>query len=224
MNKFNIMTIKEACLYIMNELCDVPTSQTTIVRKIQQMTGYSYDSCRCNSFRNPNAIPEIWKLYKKIIINKRVHYIKGTSEYKQNYSKPNQYYELLNYLNVSDKIFTLSGTQSNCCKVLDNKKVIKVDRSPHTDGLKKDIYSIYEKGSYNLDFEGILSIKKINYINQLNADYILLTFRSSKRDILLKNINKNQISNFTYKGKNNAIMKCYLFSNLKSSNGLFSKR
>jgi hypothetical protein len=214
------MSIKEACIKIMKEwVKDKPIRQVDIVKEIVKLTGYSYESCRCNSFRNPNAIPEIHTKYKKVKHNGYTCYIEGESEYKQNYIKPEEYYQLLNFLNDSDKIITLSGTNSNCSKVLDNSKTLNIDYSPHSNGIKKNIFNIKEKASYNLDFEGILSIKKVNYINSLPYDKILLTFRSSKRDFLLEKINGNIIDSFNYKGKGGANMKSYLFSRCHNLTG-----
>lgn len=208
------MTIKEATLKVMNDWCDKPTRQIDIVKEVVRLTGYSYESCRGNSFRNPNAIPEIWTNYQRVMVDGLVCYVKGESVYKHNYNKPNEYYELLTELNDSNKIFTLSGTSSNCMKVLDNSKTIKVDKSKHSNAdYIKDIYTINEPGSYNLDFEGILTKRKIDYINKIPADKILLTFRSSKRDHLIDNIKLKSISSFQYKSGRDT-MKCYLFSSL----------
>lgn len=214
LNRIKPMTIKDATLFVMNELCDQPTKQTEIVKRVVSLTGLSYESCRANAFRNPNAIPELWKMYKKIDINGRVGYIKGESEYRHTYNKPSEYYQSLEILNMSNKIYTLSGTESNCMSILDVNKTIRVDTSTHSKpDIKKDIFKIKDSASYNLDFEGILSEKKVKYINSLFGGHILLTFRSSKRDTLLSKINHKVIKSYEYKS-GRSLMKSYLFSAL----------
>lgn len=197
---------------IMEEKCDKPTRQVDIVKEIQRLTGYSYESCRCNSFRNPNAIPELWKKYKKVMLNNYTCYIKGKGEYKQNFKKPDEYFEFLETLNTSDKIYTLGGTQSHCLDVLDKDKTINIDHSPHSQGLKKDIYTIKEEASYNLDYEGILTYKKIKHINETPWEYIVLTFRSSKRNFLLEKIKGRVLKRHSYRSPRGVLMMVYLFS------------
>lgn len=209
------MTIKEATLKVMNEYCDVPTRQTFIVRKVQELTGYSYDSCRCNSFRNPNAIPELTKLFQKLKINNRVHYVKGKSKYKHNYIKPKEYFDMIKILNNSETIYSLGGTDCQGSKVLSNN-TIYIDYSPLANErcIRKNIYSIKEKGSYNLDFEGRMTKKKLDYINSLPFEYLVLTIQSTKADYLIDDIKGNLLDSFEYIGKSNRRMKIYLFSNL----------
>ncbi len=210
------MTIKEACLKIMNEnVFDKPVRQVDIVKEVSRLTGRSYESCRCNTFRNPNAIPEIWMNYKKVVHEGNVCYIRGTSSYRQDYVKPSQYYTMLSFLNNSDKIYTLSGTQSLCTSVLDNNKTISVDKSPHSNAsVKKDILTIVDNGSYNLDFEGILTKRKVEYINKLSkkCDSILLTFMRSKNDHLLNVIDMKIINRHDYIGKSNRRMSIVLLT------------
>jgi hypothetical protein len=213
------MTIRECTLEVMKKRCVEWTRQTDIIKEVSKLTGYSYESCRGNSFRNVNAIPEIHLNYKKEIIDGYTSYINGSYSYKQEFNKPKEYYNLLSFLNESEKIYTLSGTESNCCKILDNSKTIKIDHSPHTDGLSKNIYTIKDKASYNLDFEGILTLKKIDYINNLPFEKLILTFRRSKRDSLLKNINADIISYFEYRSNRGVKMVSYLFSKCHNLTG-----
>lgn len=215
------MTIKEATLSVMSSIGDEPVRQVDIVKKVSEMTGYSYESCRANSFRNPNAIPEMWLNYKKVVNTcGYVSYKRQESKYEQNYKKPEEYYQMLYQLNDSDKIFTLCGTSSHCMKVLDANKTIKVDKSPHTKpDLKKDIHTIFEKASYNLDYEGILTEKKVSYINKVPADKIHLTIRSSKNDYLLNEIKGYQIvDKYEYMSGRDK-MRGYLFSKCHNLTG-----
>lgn len=225
-DKINNMTIKESILVAMNELCsfDEPVSQSDILIRMVELTGKSYESCRASTFRS-KGVPEVYKLYDKYITTsgvKRVYWLKSNEigvGFQHNYDKPDGYYYNCEQLNNSDIIITLCGTESNCMSVLDKDKTLTVDNSPHTNpDIRDNIFNINIKNaSYNLDFEGILTRRKINYINDLDPDMINLTYRKSKCDTLLNDIdNKYQLINkFEYKSGRDTMV-CSLFENTYS--------
>lgn len=199
------MKIKDAAIKVMECVNDKPIRQTELVTKIVELTGYSYESCRCNVFRNVNFCPFISTDFIKVKdINNRTCYIRGKNTYRQEYNKPSEYYEFLTHL-TSNKVYTLSGTESHCSSIIPN--IIKVDKSPLTNpDIKGDIFKIKIDGDINLDFEGILTIGKVNKINKLNSETILLTIRYSKSmNKLLRLLKYKAIKEFTYKSRKNTM-------------------
>jgi len=220
------MTIREATLKVMNS-SHRPMRQSDIYKEVSKITGYSIESCRCNSFRNPNAIPELHTNFRKIKMNNRIHYIKSKgSKYRQDYKKPKEYFKWLKYLNkVDGVIYTLAGTESHCLKVLDRKKTITVDMSPLCNpDLRKNIFTIKDGNAYNLDFEGLVTDKKVKFINSLNAEYILFTFRKTKTDKLLKKITSYKVIKKSEYKSGRDLMGIYLFSKCHNLIGDSSNR
>lgn len=210
------MKIYDACVIAFKDINDEPIRQTEIVNKVVELTGYSYESCRANVFRSTRLVPFVHTDFKKVLDNNGyVSYVRGDNEFRQNYSKPNEYYNLLQSFNRYDNIYTLSGTESNCMKVLDSNKTTKVDNNKLIeDVLHCDIFKIKHdnNSAFNLDFEGILTINKVNKINKMKCSEILLTLRVSKNtNYLLSNINSYKITeSHTYKSGRDNMMICKL--------------
>lgn len=213
----NFMTIKQATEKVFNEINE-DMSRVEIISRIQKLTGYTKDSIIGNVFRQVDYIPWIRTDFIEFKKNNLIHYKRGASTYKQNFNKPEGYFDALLLLNSSDRIYTLCGTESNCLRALDRTKTITVDSSPFTNpDVRGDIFRIkkHDFSSYNLDFEGILTQSKIDEINKLKADKIVLTFRSSKNDELLKKLNYKRTKRCIYKS-GRCLMKIYLLENKKT--------
>ena len=196
-------------------------SQIHLTKRLFEITNgkYSLESIYGNVFRNKKNYPWFFINYQKRKEKNRVYWKKSPVPvtYSQNFEKPFEYFESLEILNLSENIYTLCGTESHCCKVLNREKTIKVDFLPKITkpDVKGDIFKIKTKpnSSFNLDFEGIFSEKKAQDINNLKAERILLTFKSSKNDIFIKNLKYKTTFIKEYKSKNHS-MKIYLLEDL----------
>lgn len=210
------MKIYDACSLIFKDIKETPVRQKDIVKRLVELTGYSYESCRANVFRSKKLTPFVYTDFIKVKDSEGyVAYIKGKTKYNQNYNKPKEYFELLSSFNNYDTIYTLSGTHSHCLNVLDKDKTIRVDNNKMIDSdLSCDIFSIKhdEKTAFNLDFEGIITRKKVIKINKMKCSEILLTLRLSKNtDMLLNDIITYDILNkYTYKSGRDTMMICKL--------------
>lgn len=187
------MKIYDACSLIFKDIKETPVRQKDIVKRLVDLTGYSYESCRANVFRSKKLTPFVYTDFIKVKDKDGyVAYIKGQTKYNQNYNKPKEYFELLSSFNNYDTIYTLSGTHSHCLNVLDKNKTIRVDNNKMIESdLSCNIFSIKhdENTAFNLDFEGIITKNKVNKINRMKCNEILLTLRvSNNTDILLSDI------------------------------------
>lgn len=207
------MRMKEALLIVLSRM-DKPMRQCDIVTEIYKLTGsrYSKDSILGNVFRNTKNYPWLFSQISKIKEGTKTYWRKQPSVFKHTFNKPEEYFKSLLLLNDSNKIYTLCGTESNCLKSLDNSKTTTVDFSPLVKAdIKGNIFKIkkYPNSSYNLDFEGIFSKRKMEQINELDADKILLTFKSSKNDKYISKLYYKYSLQCEYK-RGNSLMKIYL--------------
>jgi len=198
----------------LDEIGDKEFRQCDLSDRIYEITKgkYSKESISGNVFRNVKNYPWFFKTYTKRKVGHASYWKKGITEYHQNFNKPLEYFDTLQILNTSDTIYTLCGTESNCLSVLDSNKTITVDFSPLTNpDIKGNIFDIKKEAnsSYNLDFEGIFSEFKARKINELSADKIVLTFKSSKNDCYLDLLEFKKTHIKTYKS-GNYYMKIYL--------------
>lgn len=186
---------------------------------------YTKESILGNVFRNKKNYPWFFNNYVKRKESNRVYWKKEETVYRQEFNKPIEYFNTLEVLNLSENIYTLCGTESHCCNILDKEKTIKVDFLPLTKpDIRGNIFEIKKKpnSSFNLDFEGIFSEKKSIDINNLKAERILLTFKSSKNDKYINNLNYKTTFIREYIS-NNHLMKIYLLEDLSiSSNTILS--
>ena len=192
--------------------------QCSLSKRIYELTEgrYSLESITGNVFRNVKNFPWFFNNYTKSRTDNSTFWCKQQTQYHQTYTKPSEYFQALHLLNISDTIYTLCGTESNCLTVLDKSKTVTVDFSPLTKpDIKGNIFNITKKpnSSFNLDFEGIFSKAKANHINKLSADKILLTFKSSKNDMYLDLLNFKKSHIKTYK-RGNYFMKIYLLEKI----------
>lgn len=208
------MKMKEALLEQMSRMGEL-TKQTEMIDSIYLLTKgqYTKESLIGNIFRNTKNFPWFFSQFIKVKKGNSVFWRRGETTFTHNFdSKPQEYYDVLGILNNSNNIYTLCGTQSNCLKVLDRDKTTTVDFSPMVQAdIKGDIFKIKKtaNSSYNLDFEGIFSHRKSMLINELKADKIVLTFKSSKNDSFIENLNYKVTHIRTYKSRN-FTMKIYL--------------
>lgn len=208
------MNMTEGLKLALEELGSQEFRQCSLSKRIYEITGgkYSLESITGNVFRNRKNYPWFFNNYKKVVRDNAVFWYKEKVEYHQSFRKPDEYFQSLGVLNMSETIYTLCGTESHCMSVLDKEKTIKVDFLPLTNpDVKGDIFKIKKEpnASYNLDFEGIFSKVKAENINRLSADKVLLTFKSSKNDIYLDILNYKKTHVKTYKS-DNFTMKIYL--------------
>lgn len=208
------MNMTEGLKLALEELGSQEFRQCSLSKRIYEITGgkYSLESITGNVFRNRKNYPWFFNNYTRVKVDGSVFWHKEDTEYHQTFNKPDEYFQSLNILNMSETIYTLCGTESNCMSVLDRNKTITVDFLPLTKpDIKGNIFDIKKKpnSSFNLDFEGIFSEAKAKHINKLSADKILLTFKSSRNDIYLDILNYNKKHIKTYRsGYSN--MKIYL--------------
>ena len=213
------MNMTIALKIFLEEIGDNEFSQIHLAKKVYEITNgkYTLESIYGNVFRNKKNYPWFLLNYTKRKIKNRVYWKKSITTYNQSFEKPKEYFESLQILNLSENIYTLCGTESNCCKVLDKEKTIKVDflNKVTEPDIRGDIFKIKKKdnSSFNLDFEGIFSKKKANDINNLKAERILLTFKSSKNDIYIKDLKYKKTFIKEYKS-NGHLMKIYLLEDL----------
>lgn len=204
------MTIKEATLSVMSSIGDEPVRQVDIVKKVSEMTGYSYDSCRGQTFRSKNNIPSIYKEYK--ILKKGIYnyWYKKQGDISYNYKKPTEYFQSLDFIS-NDKVITLVGGTHSCYDYLKDKcEVVRVDKNSNIEAdINCDIFKIKESCNCNLDFEGILTKNKVKSINNSKFKKIVLTIRKSKNDIMLDDLRYSYQHIKDYKN-NQHIMSIYI--------------
>lgn len=216
------MNMTIALNIFLEEVNDNEFSQIQLAKRLFEITDgkYSLESIYGNVFRNKKNYPWFFVNYKKRKDKNKVYWKKSPVIYSQNFHKPDEYFKSLEILNLSENIYTLCGTESHCCKVLDKEKTIKVDFLPKITNpdIKGDIFKIKKKpnSSFNLDFEGIFSEKKANDINNLKADRILLTFKSSKNDKYIEMLKYKKTFIKEYRS-NGHLMKIYLLEDLSIS-------
>lgn len=54
------MKIYDACSLIFKDIKETPVRQKDIVKRLVDLTGYSYESCRANVFRSKKLTPFVY--------------------------------------------------------------------------------------------------------------------------------------------------------------------
>lgn len=181
------MNIKDYCLEVVKDMVHyTPIKQKDIINEISLRCGYGYESVRGSTFRSKHNIPEVYENYECLKIKRLNYWVKRDikKEFKVEYIKPKEYQMGLDMIS-DNKVYTLSGVTQSCYNYLKDKcEVIRVDNQKHIEcDIRTNILNIIDDNSNcNLDFEGILTENKIDRINKLKFNKILLTFRCTYKD------------------------------------------
>lgn len=195
-------------MYFKTHVKDEPIRQCDILRDLSKSyynesnpTKGSYESFRGTFFRTAHKYEFLLEGYHRVTIGSGVYWVVGKSDdVIHNYDKPSEYFEWLQSL-PGKRLITLAGTTAHCVNYINDKEVIKIDQSPLVnDAIRCDVFKFPHKedDSINLDFEGRLTIGRVNDINRLIVKTILLTHRIDKNSMKFLKKLKYKILNEMY--------------------------